>query len=170
MRPRDIHSGLTAEKLRSVLRYDKDSGQFYWLVSNNQAGVGGEAGWRNPKTGYLLIKVLGHKFMAHRLAWLYVTGEWPVDRIDHQDTNRGNNKWDNLRGADNSKNRANTHVRPDNILGVKGVRLHETGRYHARICERGKFRSLGLHDTAEKAKSAYERAAREIFGEFARSE
>lgn len=170
MRPRDIFSGLTADRLRAVLRYDADTGKFFYLVCHNQySAIGAEAGWVNPKTGYVRIKVDGHSFMAHRLAWLYVTGGWPKDRIDHKNLVRSDNWFDNLRPANDSQNKANGHPYKSSKSGVKGVRLHECGKYQARIAlEGGRVKHLGLFDTEDQAAVVYRRAAVERFGEFAR--
>jgi len=97
-----------------------------------------------------------------------MTGGWPKARIDHRDLDRKNNKWSNLREADDSKNRANTRARPDNKLNIKGVGLHVCGKYQARIFKDNKFCHLGLFDTAQEASAAYAKAAEEVFGEFAR--
>jgi len=163
MKPRDVNSELTASLLRSLLRYDPSSGLFSWRKDESAAG------WIE-NTGYIRIKINGRTYQAHRLAWLYVKGEWPVARIDHADCNKGNNRFANLREASDSDNSKNQRLRSDNFLGVKGVRLHESGKYQARIYVDGKFKSLGLFSTAEEARLVRDRTISEIHGPFARSE
>ncbi len=169
MKPSDIEKGLSADRLREVLRYEPETGKFFWLKGNNQKKAGDEAGWAETKTRYIRITIFGQRYLAHRLAWLYVTGEWPHDRIDHKNMGRPDNRWENLRQASDSQNSANQKTSKKNMLGIKGVRLHECGRYTARICVGRKSMYLGLFYTPDDARDAYAKKAREIFGEFART-
>jgi hypothetical protein len=163
-----VDSNLTVERLREVLRYEPETGKFFWLKGNNQRLAGDEAGSVENK-GYVRIKIDGMKILAHRLAWLWMSGEWPFSRIDHKNMIRTDNRWINLRLADDSKNMANKHVHKNNFLGVKGVRLHECGKYVARISVKGTAIYLGIFDTITAAQAAYEIAAKEFYGEFART-
>lgn len=160
---------LTVERLHDVLRYDPATGVFTWLISPAQnTRVGSVAGATSG--GYRLIRVDGRRYKAHRLAWFYMTGEWPLSRIDHKDTNRGNNIWTNLRLATNSQNKANMGKRADNKSGYKGVRWYEqTKKWNAQIRCQGKNRNLGYFTDPEKAHAAYCEAAVKLFGEFARA-
>lgn len=171
MRPQDIKSNLTASRLREVLRYDEDSGLFYWASLPHQCTssikVGDVAGWIE-NTGYRRILLDGKKYVQHRLVWLYVYGEWPPDRLDHADCDKSNNKLENLRLANDFQNSGNKRIAKNNSVGFKGVTLHQSGRYHARICKNGKSKSLGLYDTPEEAFFAYENGSKNVFGEFAR--
>jgi hypothetical protein len=168
MRPRDTQKPLTAERLREVVRYEQETGKFYWLKGNNQKNAGDEAGSRE-NTGYIRVTIDGHRYVAHRLAWLYMTESWPVDRIDHRNRTRDDNRWENLRQATDSQNKANQKAPKNNMLGVKGVRLHECGKYIARVCKEGQSVYLGVFDTLEAAKAAYEEKSKEMFGNFART-
>ena len=168
MLPRDEKGTLTVERLKSLVRYEPETGKFLSLQSNNQWPAGREIGTLYP-TGYRRAGIDGHTYMTHRLAWLYMTGSWPKERIDHKDGNRANNRWNNLRAANDKQNRANSGISRNNKLGIKGVRLHETGRYHARISiSRDYVKHLGLFDTAEEAAAAYREAAVALRGEFTR--
>ncbi len=97
-----------------------------------------------------------------------MTGDWPKDEVDHR---RGkSNAWDNLRAATRSTNMANRGAMPDTITGVKGVSFHKaTGKWQAQIGVERKNHYLGVFDTIEEAKAAYDEAALIHFGEFARS-
>ena len=168
MKPKDHQNGLTIERLKYLLSYDLLTGIFTRNVTVcNSAKAGDVAGSIDKTDGYVRVLIDGHRYLGHRLAWFYVHGEW-VDMLDHRDVNKSNNAIANLRKATNADNVRNSVVRLDNVLGIKCVRLHETGRYHARIYCEGKSRSLGLHDTPEAASQAYARAAETLFGEFAR--
>lgn len=94
-------SKLTQEVLKSLLYYDPETGIFVWLVTRQRSPAGKEAGGYDEK-GYRRICVNGTKVRAHRLAWLYMTGEWPEDQLDHINGLKDDNRFVNLREATNS--------------------------------------------------------------------
>src|SRR5579863_2482235 len=99
---------LTQERLKELLHYDPDTGLFTRLVTVAAFGAqkGKIAGNVDKKFGYCLIRIDGRGYLAHRLAFLYMTDSIP-EEVDHRDLNRSNNKWINLRAArhvDNMRN------------------------------------------------------------------
>lgn len=170
MKPKDNENGLTIERLKYLLSYDLLTGIFTRNVTVcNSAKAGTVAGSIDKTSGYVRILIDGHRYLGHRLAWFYVHGEWPVDQLDHENRDRSRNAIENLREATNRENRRNSKVGKNNFLGIKCVRLHETGRYQARIFRDGRFKSLGLYDTPAEASQAYAQAATKLFGQFARA-
>lgn len=155
---------ITRARLKEVLHYDPLTGLFKWLVTNSNRAVAGTVCRSINGHGYVQIGIDGRRYEGQRLAWLYMTGEWPVHLVDHIDTDKKNNRWSNLRAATLSENMANTRRRN----GVKGVRFRN-GRYHAHVTIGGKQVHLGTFDTAEAASAAYAIAARQAFGEYARA-
>jgi hypothetical protein len=117
-------SDLTAERLRELLHYNPVTGDFSWLVGRPKASRGAVAGCL-PPSGYRTIRIDGQIYLAHRLAWLYMTGTWPENLIDHKDRNQSDNRWDNLREATHSQNHQNQHARRDSSSGIKGVYRHK---------------------------------------------
>ena len=116
---------ITQEELKSILDYDEESGAFTWLIStNNRIKVGSVAGsvsiYNNGKK-YRRFRFSGKNYLVHRLAWLYMTGEWPKHQIDHEDGNGLNNKWSNLSDVTGSDNSHNQRLRRTNKSGVMGV-------------------------------------------------
>jgi hypothetical protein len=84
---------------------------------------------------------------------------------DHKNGNRLDNRRGNLRPATRSQNR--TNCRQPNRTGFRGVRRQTNGTYQAMIGSKGRHVGLGTYKTAEEAARAYDRAAKERFGEFA---
>lgn len=160
---------VTLERLKELLHYDPETGLFYWIKSRGGVKVG-IAG--TPKgIGYINIRIDTRVYQAHRLAWFYMTGEWPRGWIDHADCNPSNNSMSNLREATKSQNAANKGLLRRNTTGFKGVTKCHRGRggYIATIKVKDKQHYLGRFDTAEDAHAAYMAAAIKFHGEFARA-
>jgi|WetSurMetagenome_2_1015567.scaffolds.fasta_scaffold45770_2 hypothetical protein len=160
---------LTAEELRCILDYSPETGKFTWKKQISPKTIcGNEAGWVSQR-GYVMIDINKKRYRAHRLAWLYIYGEWPT-RIDHRDTNPENNAIKNLRPCTQSQNLGNIGISKHNTSGYKGVHLHKlTGKWRAAIIHQNKYIHLGLFVKIEDAAAAYAKAAAELFGEFART-
>lgn len=160
---------LTHEQVLSQVSYDPETGEFRRLVNRPHSPVGSDAATKIDTHGYHVVRLLGQEVRAHRLAWFYMTGEWPKNDIDHRDTVRSNNRWSNLRSATRRQNLANSKISSANTSGSKGVSLYKaTGRWQAYINRAGKREHLGFFTTRDEAALAYAQAANEEFGEFAR--
>lgn len=158
---------LTADIVRTRLSYCRLTGEFRWRVRGHSIRPGKLAGTRTQH-GYIQIKICNEIHLAHRLAWLHVTGEWPNSKIDHRDRDGTNNRFTNLREANTQQNKANSCCSAASTIGFKGVE-RSLDRYMARIKKDGVRYYLGTFDTPEEANAAYFRAAQELFGEFARA-
>lgn len=158
----------TLEQLRTAFRYEPETGHFYWLVRrSNSHQIGHIAGSRRGgRADYWRLRFDGVEYEAHRLAWLFMTDEWPEGLVDHRDLDKLNNRWANLRAATVAQNAANAAGRG---AYPKGVTLHKNGRYQAQIKTDGRNHYLGLFDTPQEANAAYAAKAAELFGEFARA-
>lgn len=161
-------TALTVERLRNLLQYTPETGVFVWLMkTTNRIRIGETAGSTTGEN-YRKIQINGKNYGAHRLAWLYMTGEWPPHEVDHRDNKRSNNCWDNLRSATHSLNQANALRPRNNTSGFKGVSLvKHTNRWRARIRANNRTFHLGCFATAKGAHAAYVEAAKRFFGEFA---
>jgi hypothetical protein len=150
----------TATRVRELLSYDPETGVFRWLKTSRAIKAGDVAGSDNGK-GYLQISIDGTKCAASHLAWLYVTGRWPSPEIDHEDTNRKNNAFRNLKEASRSEQCRNVQTIKNSATGLLGV-TRRGSRFIAQISvgPRGsrKEHHLGMFDTAQAAHEAYMRA------------
>ena len=159
---RDI---LTADRVRELLHYDPTTGLFTWLVTRGRtAKVGGAAGNMNGVSGYVAIGVDGRYYRAHRLAWLYVNGEWPVSELDHINGGPSDNRLVNLSETTRSGNMQNQRRnRSDNAAGLIGVGWREKKKiWRARITLNGKQMHLGEFKSPQLAHEAYLEAKRQL--------
>lgn len=158
-------------ELRRQLRYDKKTGHFVRLVqSSNRVKVGDIAGTVS-KAGYVQINVCGVLVYAHQLAHFYVTGKWPMVKVDHRNRIRHDNRWGNIRRISDIGNSENRIV-PANrngtgFIGVSFTRRYKlnqlaTKKFKARITTNGQVIQLGTFDTAEQASKAYMEAKRKL--------
>ena len=153
---------LSRERLIELLIYDPDTGHFTRRIARGNSPAGAVAGNVHPR-GYVLIAIDGRDYRAHRLAWLYMTGEMPCGDVDHRDGNPGNNRWANLRDVSHRVNGENQR-RPhrNNKSGFLGVHRHKNGGFVASIRVAGKFHYLGCFDTPQDASHAYVKAKRRL--------
>jgi hypothetical protein len=160
----------TREQMAGLLRYEPDTGDFYWRIRRGWVPAGAKAGYLAPD-GYVKINVFGWPRKAHRIAWLMVTGKWPAKNIDvdHINRNRSDNRRSNLRLADRSQNMGNSVRHRDSLSGIKGLTwIPSRQKWQVRICVRGKRKTLGHFTSKEQATLIYRQAAAVAFGEFAR--
>lgn len=156
-------------RLRELLTYNEDSGAFFWNVTRGSAVAGTLAGSVNDD-GYVVLRIEGKLYRAHILAWFYMTGEWPTRQVDHEDNNRTNNRWANLRLATNGENGANKPKLKTNSTGFKGVSFDaKRGKHRAQVQKDGKKKHVGYFDCPTAAALAHDAAAIELHGEFAQT-
>src|SRR5581483_1831371 len=148
-------------RLQRLLNYDPETGIFNWRGGHKKVRAGMVAGTPD-KDGYISICIDRRLYKAHRLAWLWMTGEWPEDEIDHRDLARANNRFSNLREATHAQNAFNREKRGYTFDKRRDV-------FVARIRDGGKYRHLGQFGTAKEATAAYNKAAALIHREFARA-
>jgi len=150
---------LTQAKLKEVLHYDPETGDFTWQVSTaNCIKVGALAGSKDSY-GYHKIAIKGKTYKAHRLAWLYTHGEFPEDAIDHINGVRDDNRIVNLRAVTIQENQRNQKKFVHNTSGTTGVHWHKRhGRWQARVFAGGKRIHLGSFVDLDLAIEARQKA------------
>jgi hypothetical protein len=153
---------LTAQRLRELLHYDPETGLFTRRIAHYGHPAGSAIG-STHNVGYVRLHVDGRSYLAHRLAWLYMTGEWPEQQVDHRDGDRANNRFENLRDVTRSVNfqnqrRARGNNKHSALLGA----FKKRDRWESRIKVDGAYIRLGTFRTAEEAHTAYIEAKRRL--------
>ena len=147
---------LTAQRLRELLDYDPSTGLFTWRVTNGwRRKAGAIAGGAETWNGYLRVGIDGRVYMAHRLAWLHVHGEWPQADIDHINGIRSDNRIVNLRDVTRSVNLQNKKEssKPGRLMGTAWVPSRQC--WYATIKTDRKMKYLGSFKTEEAAHAVY---------------
>ncbi|MDH0157327.1 HNH endonuclease [Stutzerimonas stutzeri] len=156
---------ISHEKLVEIMHYSPETGVFTRRKKVNQMPT--EAG-STDKQGYRRIHLLGKVYRAHRLAWFYLTGEWPSAEIDHINGDRSDNRISNLRQCTHQQNNHNQPIRRNNRSGVKGVHWdRRLQKWHAQVCLNFKVHHVGHFDDLSEAALAVMDQRKKLHGEFA---
>lgn len=166
---------MTAKQARELLNYDDATGALVWLhrprsmfttdqkfLAWNTRYAGKQAGCVSTGTGYIVMSIFDRRELAHRVIWLMKTGEWPEQQIDHQDHQRANNRWSNLRSVSHAENGRNQSPRHSRRAPMGVSKRRDTGKWTARIGVDGGTKHLGCYATQAEAvavRKAAERAA-----------
>lgn len=156
----------STERLRQLFSYDPETGILKWL--ERRKGVNADMAAGAPSHGYIVVRIDGSLYLIHRVIWKFVTGMEPLHQIDHEDLDRSNNRWVNLREADNSKNMMNSGISSANTSGFKGV-IWNAGAWAVRIKLNGKTHHFGRYKILEDAVKRMRSERKKLHGEFARA-
>ena len=148
---------LTQTLLKQKLSYDENTGLFTWKQGKYKDKQAGTIAGKLPDQGYIRINIDKKEYKAHRLAWLFVYGEFPPKHLDHINRDRTDNSIKNLRLADDALNRKNQSLYKNNPSGYHGVTKHGD-RWRARININSKKVHLGVFDTIEEAAKCRQQA------------
>lgn len=123
---------------------------------------------RSPSTSYVVASTtLNGETTVPRLHRV-ILGAKPGQSVDHINGNGLDNRRSNLRICTHAENMRNRRRNYNNKSGYKGVTPDRNGRYRVNIGIDGKFIALGCYASPEEGAWAYDRAAVEHFGPFAR--
>lgn len=135
---------MTKDFLDSLFNYEQDTGNLVWKVSRGSAAKGSIAGSTLNSKGYVQVLINRKSYKAHRLIWIIMTGNPPINHIDHIDHNRANNKWSNLREVTRGENMKNLTKKSHNTSGFTGVTYsNRYSKWAASIFVNGKRYHLG---------------------------
>lgn len=148
---------ISQSELKQILTYNKDTGIFTWVNSGKGRNIN-KVG-NIDSYGYLRIHILGKTYKAHRLAWLYIYGQFPKNLIDHLDGDKSNNKINNLQDVTPLKNSRNKKShRNGHLLGTSFNKKCKKWSAQIRI-------HLGYFDSKEEAHKAYLLKCKEFYNE-----
>ena len=146
---------VTAEYLRKILSYDPSTGIFIWRQKFRRTFPNGKVAGSKHSAGYISIAIFNQKRLAHRLAWLYVTGNEPTEHIDHINGQKSDNRFCNLREVTRFGNLQNIRTATKaNRVGFLGVSAHQ-GKWRAQIMVNGKQIRASGFNTPEEAHQKY---------------
>ena len=156
------NSLITQMRLKELFNYCADTGIFTRKIAVGRHGrhkKGTLAGTKS-RSGYRVISINSRRYMAHKLAWLYVYGELPKNDIDHINRIKHDNRISNLRLASRSQNMQNVAKHKHNSSGQKGVSwMPSRNKWRAYINYNYKQLHIGTFDTFEDAVAAYKSMA-----------
>ena len=162
----DKQRSVSQAYLLEILDYDSETGIFRWAKSRPHIKSGDIAGTIH-KEGYVRIQLFKRCYAAHRLAWLYSYGDWPVGVIDHINGKTADNRLSNLRECSITQNQYNSKLSSANKSGVKGVYWSKsTKKWQASIRVGGQLKHLGTFDDIQDAARARKYAAIKFHGEY----
>lgn len=167
-------SELTQEIVRELLDYDPNTGVLTWKERSpslfncvkhseewackrwNNRCAGKPAGSLMSSNGYWRVSIFGRYYLAHRLVWLYVTGNFPNHHIDHKNGCRIDNRFDNLREVLPAQNSKNRRMNSRNTSGFTGISFNKSNcLWIAYGWKNNKRAYLGSFKTPEMAHLAY---------------
>lgn len=159
---------LTQKRLKELFHYNSYTGVFTRIKSTSSRAIKGDIAGTTNSHGYLRFCVDGVVYLSHRLAWLYVYGEFPEGIMDHINGDRNDNRIANLRIVSLRQNALNRKIQSTNTSGIKGVSwCKEMKKWRAVIMHEGKHIHVGYFVEKTEAAEAIDKVRNEIHGVFA---
>ncbi len=154
-------SDLTQNLVRDLFDYDPKTGFLLHKKTHRRIKAGMKAGKIDKNFGYVVVGINRQQYKAHRIIWLWMTGEWPNDQLDHENRIKHDNVWTNIRPAGPHLNNANRD-QPHPSGGLKGTSRTKFGHYRSTIHRNGWRYHLGIFDTEKEAHAAYVKADKSL--------
>lgn len=149
---------LTLKRLKELLSYNPETGDFHWLVPRGRAKKGDLAGCTHGY-GHRQITIDRKQYRAHRLAWFYIHGKWPEEEIDHIEHDQSDNAINLLRDVPHKENQKNRKLNSNNTSGVAGVCFRPLkNKWKAYISVNRKVKNLGEFTSFKEAVEARKEA------------
>lgn len=156
------------EEIRRLLRYDPETGEIFRVSNATRVDRVGKRAGSITELGYRRIKIKCRAFYAGNIAWVLMTGNWPPPEmeVDHEDRNRSNDRWKNLRLATRVQQCLNRGLMAHNRSGYSGISERRPGVFNARIYVKRVTKYLGQFPSLELAIAARNEAAAAAYGDF----
>jgi len=135
---------ISQKELKARYKYDPETGIFTYNINAGKFKIGEVAGGLTSD-GYIRIRISGKEYRAHRLAFLYMTGKFPVDKVDHKNRIRTDNRWDNIIEVTSLENSKNRNINTNNTSGVTGI-YRSSNKWRVRIMVNGETIPLGCFE------------------------
>lgn len=140
---------LSQDYLKSILRYDPETGIFYWTI--RKSGICKEEAGSLSSNGYRTLMIDKSNYAAGRLAWIMFHGIQPDGQVDHMNHDKSDNRISNLRVVTNQENQMNRRYSGNNS-GVMGVCQSKRNlRWYSYIKVNQKMINLGSYKDIEEA-------------------
>lgn len=157
---------MTHDELKSLLRYEPETGKFYWVKSRVACRAGDQCGSYCKTLGYNQVGVKYKSHRANRLAFFYMTGRWPNGHVDHINGDSSDDRWCNLRECTPQQNAYNS--RPRGV--VKGISWDsERKKWLAQARIDGVKKNLGRFECFGEAVQRHRSVCKKAHGEFYRA-
>lgn len=152
---------ITHDLIKHLFTYNPDTGELAWAVYRASNAKRGDVIKSTTKAGYICVSINDKTYLAHRIIWLWMTGEWPSS-VDHINHNPADNRWENLREVAHSDNMKNQKRNKTNTSGHAGVYWHKgAGKWMASLKTKGKCNYLGVFTSVGDAVAARKAAERQ---------
>ena len=155
---------LSKTEVEGLLDYDPMTGVFRWKRRMSSRAKAGSVAGTIDRDGYVVIRINGRGYKAHRLVRLLATGSWPPDQVDHINRVRSDNRAVNLRDATHLENSVNTDF--SHAIGRSGVRnvtwYSQYGLWKASFMHKGKKVFVGYFEKVPQAALAVAKARRAL--------
>ena len=140
------------ESIKEIVSYDKDTGVFVWKNPPSNRVKRGSVCNRVNSIGYIVISINRKTYLAHRLAWFFVYGNYKCGEIDHINRVKNDNRLCNLRLVSSSENSRNLPITKRNNSGTVGVSWYKNrNKWRATIMNNNRQIHLGYFDDKEEA-------------------
>lgn len=155
---------ITQDILKESLKYCPESGIFSWVKiggKGRKVKPGCVSKSKGSNVSYHVIYIDGVLYSAHRLAWMYMTGNFPDEIIDHINGDGLDNRFVNLRAIKKQENHRNMRLFSTNKSGIVGVSWDKVNtKWRATITDIKKHINLGRFDDIFSAACARKSAER----------
>ena len=155
---------INQETVRKLFHYDAESGMLLWRNGNGRNVKPWQEAKAKNANGYYTAKINGKSYLTHRLAWLYVYGEFPKEDIDHKNRIRNDNRLCNLRAVSRTDNCQNISLPSHNKsghIGVSWFKSHNCWTVYVKVNKKNKW--LGYYKNLDDAIAARKEGEKQYY-------